>query len=256
MLTGWQIGAVYFDTTRRMLLTASEQVYLEPRLYALLLALIEAPQQQCSREQLIQLVWQGRVVSESAINRAVSLLRKAFASLDPTQSYLETLAKVGYRLQVTAVAVSDLVETVSPDQVAPPPPPGQSWAGGWRWSGRWFWPFGLVMLLLAVLAGGMRWSQDAAFSLLAKPQPQTSDDGLEYQLSITQDGQWLSYLQQQDNRLHWYLQQLATGQPSTGRLSGAQSPGGQPQRQLLEVTGGGLRFSSISPDGQWLLYEV
>jgi len=67
-------------------------------LFDLLSLLIQSKSQQVSREQLINEVWQGRVVSESAINRAISMLRKAFQQLDPTVDYIETLPKVGYRL--------------------------------------------------------------------------------------------------------------------------------------------------------------
>lgn len=92
------IGQVIFDRSRRELCTAQQRIYLEPKLFALLELLVNAEQGQVSRDQLITEVWQGRVVSEGAINRAISLLRKAFASLDPSTPYIETLPKLGYRL--------------------------------------------------------------------------------------------------------------------------------------------------------------
>ncbi|MBU1438182.1 MAG: winged helix-turn-helix domain-containing protein [Gammaproteobacteria bacterium] len=110
----WQLGRIFFDTTRRVLVLEQQQHYLEPRIYDLLLALLAAEQQQLSRDQLIEQVWQGRVVSESAINRAVSLLRKALSQLDASQPYLETLPKVGYRLVVSAVVVAPATLAESP----------------------------------------------------------------------------------------------------------------------------------------------
>lgn len=94
----WRIGAVVFDCSRRELRLGEQRFYLEPKLFALLQLLLTNEQQQVSREQLITEVWQGRVVSEGAINRVISLLRKGFASLDTTEIYIETLPKVGYRL--------------------------------------------------------------------------------------------------------------------------------------------------------------
>lgn len=97
----WRIGAVIFDCSRRELRYGERRFYLEPKLYALLQLLLTSEQLQVSREQLIAEVWQGRVVSEGAINRVISLLRKGFASLDATENYIETLPKVGYRLAAT-----------------------------------------------------------------------------------------------------------------------------------------------------------
>ncbi len=109
--TGWQLGAVVFLPQQRLLCRAEQQVYLEPKVFLLLQALLAAEHQLLDHQQMLQQVWQGRVVSDSAIHRASSLLRKAFAELDPSQPYLETLAKVGYRL---VVPVQPLTRSVGP----------------------------------------------------------------------------------------------------------------------------------------------
>jgi len=106
----WQIGQVIFDFARRELRVGQHCAYLEPKLFTLLALLLESPQYQVSRDQLITQVWSGRVVSESAINRVISLLRKAFSTLDPYSHYIETLPKVGYRLVVP-------VKLVPPDEL-------------------------------------------------------------------------------------------------------------------------------------------
>lgn len=106
----WQIGLVIFDHARRELRHGQQSAYLEPKLFTLLLLLLESPNYQVSRDQLIADVWSSRVVSESAINRVISLLRKAFSTLDPYTHYIETLPKVGYRLaaQVNLIAKAEL----------------------------------------------------------------------------------------------------------------------------------------------------
>lgn len=102
----WQIGLVIFDFARRELRVGQHSAYLEPKLFTLLLLLLESPHAQVSRDQLIAEVWSSRVVSESAINRVISLLRKAFSTLDPYTNYIETLPKVGYRLAAQAQLIS------------------------------------------------------------------------------------------------------------------------------------------------------
>jgi DNA-binding winged helix-turn-helix (wHTH) protein/Tol biopolymer transport system component len=108
----WQIGQVIFDYARRELRVGQHSAYLEPKLFTLLLLFVQSAQHQVSRDQLIAEVWSGRVVSESAINRAISLLRKAFHLLDPETDYIETLPKVGYRLMVPV----QLIVTEKPNQ--------------------------------------------------------------------------------------------------------------------------------------------
>lgn len=105
----WQFGGVRYDAGSHQLQLGEQKLYLEPRQHKLLMVLLQNALQVVSREQLISSVWDSRVVSESAINRAVSMLRKALFSLDPQTDYIETLPKLGYRLQHKAVfATPDL----------------------------------------------------------------------------------------------------------------------------------------------------
>lgn len=267
-MNNWQLGNIFFDTTRRMLVAETQHIYLEPRIFELLLALLTAEQQQLSREQLIEQVWQGRVVSESAINRAVSLLRKALAQLDPSQPYLETLPKVGYRLLVPVTWVAaGTVDVATPSEALPeipaPTSSGAQIAAGaalapepqptspnlLQRSGWW-----LPLLLLMLLALNLYWQQQqlasAPVPVIASPTPRTSDEGVETQLSLSRDGQWFSYLQQNGERSRWFLQPTAAAT--------AASPSAPVKQQLLqvEVPDGDLRFTSLSPDRKWLLYEL
>ena len=54
-------------------------VSLEPRVAALLQHFLDHPGELLSRDQLVAEVWEGRVVSDDAIRRAVSSLRRALA---------------------------------------------------------------------------------------------------------------------------------------------------------------------------------
>jgi transcriptional activator of cad operon len=100
--TCWQLEKVTFSPARQQLQRGKQTVNLEPRQHSLLLVLLNAARQPVTRDQLIASVWQGRIVSESAINRAISVLRKAFYQLDPDTDYIQTRPKLGYQLAVTA----------------------------------------------------------------------------------------------------------------------------------------------------------
>lgn len=71
---------------------------LEPRVMQVLVALTRAGGAIVGRDELIRTCWNGTVVGEGAINRAVSLLRKLSEGLGGGAFRIETVARVGYRL--------------------------------------------------------------------------------------------------------------------------------------------------------------
>ncbi|HLA62790.1 MAG TPA: winged helix-turn-helix domain-containing protein, partial [Rhodothermales bacterium] len=71
---------------------------LEPKVMDVLVALAEQPGEPVTREQLLERVWPGVFVSESALSRCVSQLRKLFDDDPHEPRVIETLSKVGYRL--------------------------------------------------------------------------------------------------------------------------------------------------------------
>ena len=75
-------------------------VSLEPRVMKVLVALKRADGQPVSRDELIDLCWGGRVVTEGALNRCVAQLRKALS--DNANIRIETIPTVGYRLVARA----------------------------------------------------------------------------------------------------------------------------------------------------------
>lgn len=65
-----------------------------------LIALVEADGAVLSRDDLIQRCWEGRVVSEDAINRCIGQLRRLAKSGDEPCFTIECIPRVGYRLLV------------------------------------------------------------------------------------------------------------------------------------------------------------
>src|SRR3954447_20332631 len=83
--------------------------HVEPRVMQVLVALASAGGAVVSRDELIQRCWDGRVVSEAAINRCISRLRALADRGDGSRSFnVETIARVGYRLKVGAGAAESV----------------------------------------------------------------------------------------------------------------------------------------------------
>ncbi|MBV9569745.1 MAG: winged helix-turn-helix domain-containing protein [Alphaproteobacteria bacterium] len=82
---------------------------VQPRAMQVLVALARGNGAVVSRDQLIQLCWEGRVIGEDAINRAIAKVRAVADLTDPPAFEVETIPRVGFRLKVspTAEAASD-----------------------------------------------------------------------------------------------------------------------------------------------------
>ena len=186
----WQLGPLHYDANQRRLTAPGQQLDLEPRQHQLLLCLLGAPGQVVSRDTLIAQVWQGRIVSDSAINRAVSVLRKALGSLDTDNNYVETVPKLGYRL-VAAVAPAEPLPLASSQLL----PQRQKAPNTLRYRGL------ALLLLLSVLVITLFFALSDRAALVAEPQltagyvvPHTGFDGIESMISADSSGTRLLYL--------------------------------------------------------------
>ncbi|MDM3871403.1 winged helix-turn-helix domain-containing protein [Porticoccus sp. W117] len=100
---------------------------VEPKAMAVLCVLAYRAGETVSREQLLQLVWPGRVVVEETLTRAISQLRNALGDSPKESSYIRTVPKQGYRLvaevNTLAPASKSVATEPTPKPVDPPSPP-------------------------------------------------------------------------------------------------------------------------------------
>jgi TolB-like protein/Tfp pilus assembly protein PilF len=83
---------------RNVIVRGGKERHLENRLMQTLCFLAANPGQVLSREQFFKSVWQGRVVNEEALSRAISLLRSALDDKAQSPRFIQTIPGVGYRL--------------------------------------------------------------------------------------------------------------------------------------------------------------
>lgn len=94
------LGPVAVEPPARRICSVERSMVLEPRVMRVLVALGDSPGQVLTRDDLIELCWDGQIVSDKAISRAISLLRHALAEVSGGAVKLETVIKVGFRLIV------------------------------------------------------------------------------------------------------------------------------------------------------------
>ena len=107
--------------TRQVLGAAGAERLAEPRALQVLIALAEAAGAVVSRDALVQRCWAGRIVGEDAIHRAVAKARQLADLTQPPAFAIETIARVGYRLQA---APAPAVEAAGEPMAAPAPRAG------------------------------------------------------------------------------------------------------------------------------------
>lgn len=70
---------------------------IEPQVFALISLLVENRERLLSREELIEKVWDGRVVSDAAVSSRIKSARQALGDDGGTQRYIRTVHKQGFR---------------------------------------------------------------------------------------------------------------------------------------------------------------
>src|ERR687886_1252049 len=85
------------DPSRRELRRGGSRVELEPQVFDLLEFLIRTRDRVASRDDLLEAVWQGRIVSESTLSSRINAARTAIGDNGTAQRLIRTLPRKGIR---------------------------------------------------------------------------------------------------------------------------------------------------------------
>jgi len=85
------------DSDRRELRAGLEDVAVEPQVFDLLEFLIRHRDRVVSRDDLIEHVWHGRIVSESALATRINAARRAIGDNGARQALIKTISRKGIR---------------------------------------------------------------------------------------------------------------------------------------------------------------
>ena len=96
------------DVERRELRRQSDLVAVEPQVLDLLRYLIRNRDHVVSKDELIAAVWNGRIISESALSSRITAVRQAVGDSGEQQRLIRTIARKGFRF------VGDIQETQAP----------------------------------------------------------------------------------------------------------------------------------------------
>ena len=120
-------GDCALDLHRRELTRAADVVAIGPQVFDLLTHLIRNHDRVVTKDELLDTVWRGRIVSESTLNSHINAARKAIGDSGEEQRMIRTLARKGFRFVGDvreAPAIEDLPAEPAhepPDQALPLP---------------------------------------------------------------------------------------------------------------------------------------
>src|SRR3954449_2686339 len=100
------------DADRRELARGSELIAIGPKVFDLLLYLVQNRDQVVTRDDVLQAIWHGRIVSESTLTSHVNAVRRAIGDTGKQQRLIRTVARKGIRF-VGKIAEEELPANAS-----------------------------------------------------------------------------------------------------------------------------------------------
>jgi TolB-like protein len=114
-------GDCVLDLERRELARGADVVAVAPQVFDLLVYLLENRERVVSRDDLLDAVWGGRIVSESTLASHINAARKAVGDSGQEQRVIRTVARKGFRFvdEVRESAAAVDAEAVASVSIAP-----------------------------------------------------------------------------------------------------------------------------------------
>lgn len=262
-------------------------IQVEPKVMQVLTYLAHHAGEPVTRDQLLASVWAGTIVTDDALTRCISELRKLFNDTPRQPRVVETIPRIGYRLlaPVTPSYQGDSVPRMAPVVELTPslsiPEVAQPKRKGWLWPA--------ISLVLLVLVATLLWQRSGSVTTQTalvplQATPLTAFPGRESMAAFSPSGEQVAFLWSQENEPgNLYVMSLDAQEPLqlTNDMEDKQaftwSPDGRfiafarrttascglfvipalggPERKLTDCFAGSFVDLTWSPDGQFLITE-
>jgi DNA-binding winged helix-turn-helix (wHTH) protein/Tol biopolymer transport system component len=223
----WQIGNYIFCVRQQTLSSNGSSVQLEPMAVELLHYFCQHANKIVSIDELIEKVWLGRVVSDNAVSRLVTKLRKAFNDDARHPQYIATFPKKGYKFIAPVSVYEDtqsvLVETTEhskPNNKLP-----------------WILAVAVMIIFGSLLVVSLL---PESSPVITQAKALTRNSAIDLFPQVSPDGTRLAYMSDQNNYMYLFIKRLA-------------------DQKQIEVSHGeslGVGPASWSDDGKWIVYLV
>lgn len=105
----YKFGSFELDTDQLEFRVSDEVRPLVPQVFDVLRHLVENAERLISREELIEVIWSGRAISDASISSRINAARKALGDDGKRQVLIKTVPRRGFRFlgRVTAIGADD-----------------------------------------------------------------------------------------------------------------------------------------------------
>jgi len=107
----YEFGPFCLNPAEQTLLREGRPIPLRPKVFDILVVLIENHGHLVEKEKLMNSVWTEQFVEEGNLNKNISMLRRVLAEGDSGHKYIETVPKRGYRFVADVREVNDHEES-------------------------------------------------------------------------------------------------------------------------------------------------
>lgn len=113
-------GDYVLDTQRHEFWCRKARIKLRPKVFQVLIYLVEHRDRVISKDELLEHLWPGQFISDGSLNACLMAVRKAVGDSGRNQRYIQTLHSRGYRFIADVCMQTDTsVTAVSPPSDAP-----------------------------------------------------------------------------------------------------------------------------------------
>src|SRR5262245_54419543 len=249
----YEFGPFRLDAAERLLLRDGEVVPIQPKVFDLLLALVECHGRLLEKDELMKLVWPDAIVEEANLANNISILRKTLS--ENGERFIETAPKRGYRFVAAVKEVSTNgaaleeqkqteLEEISKDS-------GATFGDRGYINRIRGHKLGIGAMLAALIIGIITLIYLRSLNR-QQPQPPralirlTFDAGLQSEPTWSPDGRWIAYSSDSSGNFDIWIRPVAGGNPVPVTKSPAHdwqpdwSPNGSQIVFRSERNGGGL----------------
>jgi TolB-like protein/DNA-binding winged helix-turn-helix (wHTH) protein/Flp pilus assembly protein TadD len=103
----YQFTEFEIDLSQQELRRLGEAVHIEPQVFDLIVHLVRNRDRIVSKDELIETIWNGRIISEAALSSRINGARRALGDNGNDQALIRTLHKRGFRFVGDVQAVTD-----------------------------------------------------------------------------------------------------------------------------------------------------
>ena len=238
----WQIEAFVFCEKQQTLSFEQEILQLEPMVVELLAYFCRHTDQIISREQLIDQVWRGRLITDNAVTKVINKLRKNLKDDPRKPRFIATFPKKGYKfIACVSEFVEENIESLASDVASSTVPHEQTLS-----ISKQKFPITrsliVSIVLLLIIWGAVSLQHDKNPSPITQVKALTRSAGNEAWPQVSPSGDYLAYMEFSKKRIHLWVKSLV-------------------DEKTVEITHGkenelGIGPASWSSDGSKLAYLV